>query len=197
MEKSGKFIKEVVVVRILQNHDKGQVYALRNFLRKFTAPKNISVNIDAFQIYFENHSVKEVNNFVDRYKRGLSHAGHGGYRFDTEIIVRKVDLEAELRNCRIQRDALEQELESERQHEADLGDKWGDDRRKYEKDNDALRRKVRRLDTSLERQELEYDQMVMAEREERRQLLQRWRRTPVWRVAWQRLLALISPGRNS
>ena len=50
MEKSGKFIKEVVVVRILQNHDKGQVNALRNLLRKFTAPKNNSVNIDAFQI---------------------------------------------------------------------------------------------------------------------------------------------------
>jgi len=73
--------------------------------------------------------------------------------------------------------------------------KWGDDRRKYEKDNDSLRRRVRRLDTSLERQELEYDQMVMAEREERQQLLQRWRRTPVWRVAWQRLLALVR--RNS
>ena len=48
-----------------------------------------------------------------------------------------------------------------------------------------------------ERQEQEYDEMVLAEREERQQLLQRWRRTPVWCVVWQRLLALVDSERNS
>ncbi len=187
-------IKYPVVV-FKQNSDPGFLHGVKKFLGHRMKPGDLKMDEKAFEIVVRNHTAKQVREFVKQYNRGLSEGGHGGFRGHPEVIVREVDLEAELRKVTAERDALEQELESERQHEADLGDKWGDDRRKYEKDNDSLRRRVRRLDTSLERQEQEYDQMVLAEREERRQLLQRWRRTPLWKVAWQRLLALVR--RNS
>lgn len=181
-------IKYPVVV-FKQNSDPGFLHGVKKFLGHRMKPGDLKMDEKAFEIVVRNHTAKQVREFVKQYNRGLSEGGHGGFRGHPEVIVREVDLEAELRTATAERDALEQELASERQHEADLGDKWGDDRRKYEKDNDSLRRRVRRLDTSLERQEQEYDQMVLAEREERRQLLQRWRRTPLWKVAWQRLLA--------
>ena len=185
------------VVVFKQNSDPGFLRGVKNFLGHRMKPGDLKIDMEAFEIVVRNHTAQEVREFVKQYNRGLTEGGHGGFRGHPTVVEREIDLEQELRTAAAERDALEQELASERQHEAELGDKWGDARRQYEKDNDALRRRVRRLDTSLERQEQEYDLMVMAEREERQQLLQRWRRTPVWRVAWQRLLALISPGRNS
>ena len=179
------------VVVFKQTSDPGFLFAVKKFLGQRMNPADVKIDNEAFEIVVHKHSAKEVREFVKQYNTGLAKGGHGGFLGHPSVVEREVDLEQELRKVTAERDALEQELERERQHEADLGDKWGSDRRKYEKDNDSLRRRVRRLDTSLERQEQEYDLMVMAEREERQQQLQRWRRTPVWRVAWQRLLALV------
>ena len=181
------------VVSFKQTSDPGLLFAVKKFLGHRMNPADVKIDEEAFEIVVHNHSTKKVRELVKQYNRGLAEAGHGGFRGHPEVIVREIDLMQELRTVTAERDTLEQELDNERQREADLGDKWGDDRRKYEQDNDRLRRRVRSLDVSLERQEQEYDEMVLAEREERQQLLQRWRRTPVWRVAWQRLLALVRP----
>ena len=190
---AGKFVKEVVIVTVKQNPARSQVYDLRNFMRKRTNPENLSMEVDSHEILVENVEVKQVNVWVDKYKHGLSFQGHGSYRFDADVTIRKIDLEQRRGDCRAQRDALEQELESERQHEAELGDKWGNLRRDYEQDNDILRKGIRRHKARIRKLEAEYDQTVMAEKEKRRRQILRWRQTALWKVAWQRLLALVRP----
>ena len=154
-------------------------------------PANVKIDEEAFEIVVHNHTVKEVRKLVKQFNRGLSEAGHGGFRGHPEVEEREIDLELELRTVTAQRDALEQELESERQHEAELGDKWGNLRRDYEQDNDILRKGIRRHKARIRKLEAEYDQTVGDEREKRRRQILRWRQTAVWKVGWKRLLALV------
>ena len=73
---------------------------------------------------------------------------------------------------------------------------WGNLRRDYEQDNDILRKGIRRHKARIRKLEAEYDQTVMAEREKRRRQILRWRQTPLWKVGWQRLLALVDSERE-
>ena len=183
-------IKYPVVV-FKQNSDPGFLFAVKKFLSQRMNPADVRIDNEKFEIVVHNHSTKEVRKLVKQFNRGLGEAGHGGFRGHPEVEEREIDLEKELRIVTAQRDALEQELESGRQNQADLGDKWGDLRRGYEQDNDILRKGIRRHKTRIRKLEAEYDQMVVAERGERRQQMLRWRHTPLWKVGWQRLLALV------
>ena len=185
------------VVIFKQTSDPGLLHDVKTFLSHRMNPADVRIDEETFEIVVHNHTTKEVRKIINQYNRGLSESGHGGFRGHPEVEEREIDLKQELRIVTTERDTAVQELESRRQREAELGDKWGDERRDYEESIKLLTRRLIKRKKALDRMEEEYDQMVMAEREERRQLLQRWRRTPVWRVAWQRLLAPISPGRNS
>ena len=184
------------VVVFKQTSDPGFLFAVKKFLGQRMNPADVKIDNEAFEIVVHNHSAKEVREFVKQYNTGLAKGGHGGFLGHPSVVEREVDLEQELRKVTAERDALEQELESERQHEAELGDKWGDDRRDYEESIDLLTRRLIKRKKALDRMEVEYDQLVLAEREERRQQMLRWRQTALWKVAWQRLLALVDSGRE-
>ena len=179
------------VVVFKQNSDPGFLRGVKNFLGHRMKPGDLKIDMEAFEIVVRNHTAQEVREFVKQYNRGLTEGGHGGFRGHPTVVEREIDLEQELRTVTAERDALEQELESGRQNQAELGDKWGDDRRDYEESIDLLTRRLIKRKKALDRMEVEYDQLVLAEREERRQLLRRWRWTPLWKVGWQRLLALV------
>lgn len=184
------------VVVFKQTSDPGFLFAVKKFLGQRMNPADVKIDNEAFEIVVHNHSAKEVREFVKQYNRGLTEGGHGGFRGHPTVVEREIDLEQELRTVTAERDALEQELESGRQNQAELGDKWGDDRRDYEESIDLLTRRLIKRKKALDRMEEEYDQLVLAEREERQQLLRRWRRTPLWKVGWQRLLALVDSERE-
>ena len=184
------------VVVFKQNSDPGFLRGVKNFLGHRMKPGDLKIDMEAFEIVVRNHTAQEVREFVKQYNRGLTEGGHGGFRGHPTVVEREIDLEQELRTVTAERDALEQELESGRQNQAELGDKWGDDRRDYEESIDLLTRRLIKRKKALDRMEVEYDQLVLAEREERRQLLRRWRWTPLWKVGWQRLLALVDSGRE-
>ena len=184
------------VVVFKQNSDPGFLRGVKNFLGHRMKPGDLKIDMEAFEIVVRNHTAQEVREFVKQYNRGLTEGGHGGFRGHPTVVEREIDLEQELRTVTAERDALEQELESGRQNQAELGDKWGDDRRDYEESIDLLTRRLIKRKKALDRMEVEYDQQVLAEREERRQLLRRWRWTPLWKVGWQRLLALVDSERE-
>jgi len=184
------------VVVFKQNSDPGFLRGVKNFLGHRMKPGDLKIDMEAFEIVVRNHTAQEVREFVKQYNRGLTEGGHGGFRGHPTVVEREIDLEQELRTVTAERDALEQELESGRQNQAELGDKWGDDRRDYEESIDLLTRRLIKRKKALDRMEVEYDQLVLAEREERRQQMLRWRQTALWKVAWQRLLALVDSGRE-
>ena len=184
------------VVVFKQNSDPGFLRGVKNFLGHRMKPGDLKIDMEAFEIVVRNHTAQEVREFVKQYNRGLTEGGHGGFRGHPSVVEREIDLEQELRTVTAERDALEQELESGRQNQAELGDKWGDDRRDYEESIDLLTRRLIKRKKALDRMEVEYDQLVLAEREERRQQMLRWRQTALWKVAWQRLLALVDSGRE-
>ena len=184
------------VVVFKQTSDPGFLFAVKKFLGQRMNPADVKIDNEAFEIVVHNHSAKEVREFVKQYNTGLAKGGHGGFLGHPSVVEREVDLDQELRKVTAERDALEQELESERQHEADLGDKWGAQRRDFEQDNDDLRKKVRSLNTSIRKLEEEHDLTVLEGREKRRQQMLRWRQTPLWKVGWQRLLALVNSRRE-
>ena len=184
------------VIVFKQNSDPGFLFAVKQFLSQRMNPADVKIDNEAFEIVVHNHSTKEVRKLVKQFNRGLSEGGHGGFRGHPEVEEREIDLEDELRTVTAQRDVLEQKLESERQHEAKLGDKWGELRRGYEQDNDILRKGIRHHKTRIRKLEAEYDHTVLAEGEKQRQQMLRWRHTPLWKVGWQRLLALVDSGRE-
>ena len=184
------------VVVFKQNSDPGFLRGVKNFLGHRMKPGDLKIDMEAFEIVVRNHTAQEVREFVKQYNRGLTEGGHGGFRGHPTVVEREIDLEQELRTVTAERDALEQELESGRQNQAELGDKWGDDRRDYEESIDLLTRRLIKRKKALDRMEVEYDQLVLAERKERRQQMLRWRQTALWKVAWQRLLALVDSGRE-
>ena len=184
------------VVVFKQNSDPGFLFAVKKHLGHRMNPGDVKMDEDAFEIVVHNHTVKEVREFVKQFNRGLSEGGHGGFRGHPEVEEREINLEQELRTVTAQRDVLEQKLESERQHEAELGDKWGNLRREYEQDNDILRKGIRRHKARIRKLKAEYDQTVVAEREKQRQQMLRWRHTPLWKVGWQRLLSLVDSERE-
>ena len=184
------------VVVFKQNSDPGFLRGVKNFLGHRMKPGDLKIDMEAFEIVVRNHTAQEVREFVKQYNRGLTEGGHGGFRGHPTVVEREIDLEQELRTVTAERDALEQELESGRQNQAELGDKWGNDRRDYEESIDLLTRRLIKRKKALDRMEVEYDQLVLAEREERRQQMLRWRQTALWKVAWQRLLALVDSGRE-
>ena len=179
------------VVVFKQTSDPGFLFTVKKFLGHRMNPADVKIDEDAFEIVVHNHTVKDVREFVKQYNRGLSEAGHGGFRGHPSVVEREVDLEQELRIVTAERDALEQELERGRQNQAELGDKWGNLRRDYEQDNDILRKGIRRHKARIRKLEAEYDQTVGDEREKRRRQILRWRQTAVWKVGWKRLLALV------
>jgi len=188
-------IKYPVVV-FKQNSDPGFLHGVKTFLGHRMKPGDLKIDMEAFEILVRNHPVKQVREFIKQYNNGLAKGGHGGFLGHPSVVEREIDLKQELRKVTAERDALEQELESERQHEADLGDKWGAQRRDFEQDNDDLRKKVRSLNTSIRKLEEEHDLTVLEGREKRRQQMLRWRQTPLWKVGWQRLLALVNSRRE-
>ena len=120
------------VVVFKQTSDPGFLFAVKKFLGQRMNPADVKIDNEAFEIVVHNHSAKEVREFVKQYNTGLAKGGHGGFLGHPSVVEREVDLEQELRKVTAERDALEQELESERQHEAELGDKWGDDQERAE-----------------------------------------------------------------
>jgi len=80
-------------ILVKQSKQIGDLYALRNFLRnQEIRDKNIDVDRDSMAIYIDDVTKNKVENIVRRYERGLSEAGHGGYRIAFEIIEEKEDL---------------------------------------------------------------------------------------------------------
>ena len=184
------------VVILKQNSDTGFLIAVKQFLNQRMNPADVRMDQEKSEIVVHNHSTKEVRKLIKQFNRGLGEAGHGGFRGHAQVEEREINLKQELRTVTAQRDALEQELESERQHEAELGDKWGNLRRDYEQDNDILRKGIRRHKARIRKLKAEYDQTVVAEREKQRQQMLRWRHTSLWKVGWQRLLALVDSERE-
>ena len=80
-------------VLVKQSKQLGDLYALRKFLRnQEIRDKNISVDQKTMAVYIDDVTKNKVENIVKRYERGLSEAGHGGYRIAFEIIEEEEDL---------------------------------------------------------------------------------------------------------
>ena len=190
-----RFIKKFVVVTLKQNNHKSQLHALRHYLSKHMNPNNISIDLNNMEILIENLPLKSVWKFVNKYKRGLSYGGHGGYRFEVNVTEREVNLVERLANVKAQRDALEQELESERQEKVRLEEKWGDDRQGYKRGIETLSGRLKQRKAEIKGLEKEMEEITTEMKRDKRALLEvihRMRVRPLWRISWGRLIRLVN-----
>ena len=83
-----------VAIFIKQSKQIGDLYALRKFLRKQKelTSENVEADNEKLAIYIDDISREKAEEILNRYKSGLSNAGHGGYRISFEVIEQKDNL---------------------------------------------------------------------------------------------------------
>ena len=171
-----------VVIFIKQSKQVGDLYALRNFLRKQQelTSENIEVDKEKLAIYIDGISREKAEEILSRYKSGLSNAGHGGYRISFEVIEQKDDL----MNILKQKNKGEYKAEINRMNERHSKEQkaWSIERETLEKElknKDLINNVIFKNITKLEHKNKKLNRKLDTYR------------TSIFKIAWRRLKKLV------
>jgi len=159
-----------ISVLVKQTKEVGELYALRKFMKKQgLLNKDITVDKETMAIHIDNANINDVEVVVNRYRRGLSEAGHGGYRVAFEVIEKSEDLvnlakqksegvhKAEINKINEMRrkdqetwSKKQQKLEKKLEHEIDIKTMYREDFEKMRERNKKLNYKLREVKTELD-----------------------------------------------
>ena len=182
-----KIIRISVLVK--QTKEIGELYALRRFMRKQgLLNKDIAIDKKTMAIHIDNADKNEVEIIVNRYRRGLSEAGHGGYRVDFDIIEESKDLiniakqkskghhRAEIKKIN-EMHRKEQEAWSKKQQKLEKKiERENDIQIMYREDYDKMRERNRKLNHKLRLTKKELDTYLI----------------PTSEIVWRRFKELVA-----
>tara|TARA_B100000029_G_C17338939_1_gene874568 strand:- start:56 stop:637 length:582 start_codon:yes stop_codon:yes gene_type:complete len=168
LELNTKITRTSVLVK--QTKESGQLYALRKFMRKQgLLNKDITIDKENMKIHVDNAGKNEIEIIVNRYRRALSDAGHGGYRIDFDVIEVREDLvnlakqksegehRAEIKKINEMR-RKEQEIWSKKQHKLEKKlEHENDIKIMYREDYEKMRERNRKLNSKLRETKNELD----------------------------------------
>mgnify|MGYP001348143786 CR=1 FL=1 len=170
-----------VAIFIKQSKQIGDLYALRNFLRKQKelTSENIEADNEKLAIYIDDISREKAEEILNRYESGLSN-GHGGYRISFEVIEQKDDLMSILK----QKNKGEHEAEINRINKLHSKEQeaWSIERKSLEKEvknkdliNDVICKNITKLENKNKKLETKLNTYQI----------------PIFKIAWRRLKKLI------
>lgn len=144
--------KEIIVLKITKHRNKstgGQLIALKNFFSHRMNPRHITMKMEDFSLIFEDETEDKIRNLDRAYKKGLGEAGHGGYEYNTEITVERIDMEKMVSNLRSEIETVHEEMK-QKEKEWEKQAKKDRDEIKFQKDRVGTRdAKIRRLEKEV------------------------------------------------
>ena len=147
----------------------------------------IYCDIEAMEVHIFGADYNAVRQVVDGFSRGLSTAGHGGYRISFETEEKEIDIEESIRKD--ERTKIKERLEQKNEEKAELENKWSDDRKNYEYNIERLRVIEKNQEKNIEELREGYNNL-----ENEKEIIQKELETyhiPIYKIVWRRFKELV------
>ena len=175
-------------MKILQSKAVGDVIKMKNHIRHqhHLNSSRVYCDFEDMEVHVIGADYKAVRQVVDGFSRGLSTAGHGGYRISFETEERDLDVEESIRKD--ERTRMKVHLEEKNEEKTKLEEKWSDDRKSYEYNIERLKTIEKKQVKELRNRDKKYGELVK-EKDRVQGELDTYN-VSVYRIAWRRFKGL-------
>ena len=181
--------ERAVVVKILQSKAVGDVIKIKNHIRhqNHLNSSRVYCDFEAMEVHVFGADYKAVKQVVDGFKRGLSTAGHGGYRINYDTVERDINIEESIRKD--ERTKMKAYIEKKNVKQSELEGKWSGDRKSYESKIEDLRT-TGRIQKKKNKDLKGRNEELTMERDGVQEELDSYH-VPVYSIVWRRFKELV------
>jgi len=177
------------IIKILQSKAVGDVIKMKNHIRHqhHLNSSRVYCDFEAMEVHVFGADYNAVRQVVDGFSRGLSTAGHGGYRISFETEEKEIDIEESIRKD--ERTKMKEHLEKKNEEKANLEGKWSDDRKNYEYNIEHLKTIEKTQNKDIEKLNEKYS-ISQKEKEVVKEELDTYH-IPAYKIVWRRFKELV------
>jgi len=182
-------VEKAVVIKINQSKSIGDVLKLKNHIRyqHHLNTSKIYCDFEEMEIHVFGAKYNVVKQVVEGFARGLSTAGHGGYRISFQTEEREIDIEESIRKD--ERLKIKEEMIDKNNEKTELEQKWSNDRKSYEENIEDLQLTKKRNENDIKKLNKNYDDL-----ENEKDIIQNELNTyhiPAYKIVWRRFKELV------
>ena len=182
-------VEKAVVIKINQSKSIGDVLKLKNHIRyqHHLNTSKIYCDFEEMEIHVFGAKYNVVKQVVEGFSRGLSTAGHGGYRISFQTEEREIDIEESIRKD--ERLKIKEEMIDKNNEKTELEQKWSNDRKSYEENIEDLQLTKKRNENDIKKLNKNYDDL-----ENEKDIIQNELNTyhiPAYKIVWRRFKELV------
>ena len=182
-------VEKAVVIKINQSKSIGDVLKLKNHIQyqHHLNTSKIYCDFEEMEIHVFGAKYNVVKQVVEGFSRGLSTAGHGGYRISFQTEEREIDIEESIRKD--ERLKIKEEMIDKNNEKTELEQKWSNDRKSYEENIEDLQLTKKRNENDIKKLNKNYDDL-----ENEKDIIQNELNTyhiPAYKIVWRRFKELV------
>ena len=182
-------VEKAVVIKINQSKSIGDVLKLKNHIRyqHHLNTSKIYCDFEEMEIHVFGAKYNVVKQVVEGFSRGLSTAGHGGYRISFQTEEREIDIEESIRKD--ERLKIKEAMIDKNNEKTELEQKWSNDRKSYEENIEDLQLTKKRNENDIKKLNKNYDNL-----ENEKDIIQNELNTyhiPAYKIVWRRFKELV------
>jgi len=183
-------VEKAVVIKINQSKSIGDVLKLKNHIRyqHHLNSSKIYCDFEEMEIHVFGAKYNVVKQVVDGFSRGLSTAGHGGYRISFQTEEREIDIEESIRKD--ERLKIKEAMIDKNNEKTELEQKWSDDRKNYEYNIERLKTIEKTQNKDIEKLNEKYSSS-QKEKNIVKEELDTYH-IPAYKIVWRRFKELVS-----
>jgi len=183
-------VEKAVVIKINQSKSIGDVLKLKNHIRyqHHLNSSKIYCDFEEMEIHVFGAKYNVVKQVVDGFSRGLSTAGHGGYRISFQTEEREIDIEESIRKD--ERLKIKEAMIDKNNEKTELEQKWSDDRKNYEYNIERLKTIEKTQNKDIEKLNEKYSSSQKEKNIVKGEL--DTYHIPAYKIVWRRFKELVS-----